>query len=67
MTRYLAKFFTSSNTSYMMDIFLEEEDVDIPLNKALVQHTTVANELVRNKNIIKIQFFEAIPSLVWER
>jgi len=77
--KYLAKFYTSYpdyhdvdvNTSYMMDIFLEEKSYtkneDISLEKQLVQHAAIQNELQRNKTIIKIQFFKAIPDAIWER
>lgn len=67
--KYLARFHTSMNTSYMMDIFLEEQgygiNEDVPLKKQLIQHTAVSNELQRNSRIVKVEFFRGVPDATW--
>ena len=61
--KFLARIWTSKDTSYTMDIFLEDKGES--LKESLVQHAAITNEIERNKRIIKIEFFQSVPSGVW--
>ena len=61
--RYLARFGTSTATSYTMDIFLEEkEGVEFkkPLLDRLFINEAVLRELEVNNKIRKVEFFQFV-------
>ena len=56
--KYLAKFIITKNRSYMTEIEFPTQNID---SHDFHQHPAVCNEIEKNKNITKVEFYKANP------